>query len=158
MFGSKDKQGRELAFHLYSMKQAIEEGFIIDVLQSYVTYETMNIGGGSLGADNKKKLSEIIDDINARTGLNLDVDEASRAVIQIRDLMMKSDDLRKSARNNSEDDFRFSFYSNVEDALIAGFDQNRDFYSLLLDNKDIQKEVLGLFIPGLYKNLRQDNI
>ncbi|WP_311537354.1 hypothetical protein [uncultured Anaerococcus sp.] len=158
MFGSKDKQGRELAFHLYSIKQAIEEGFIIDVLQSYVTYETMNMGGGSLGADNKKKLSEIIDDINARTGLNLDVDEASRAVIQIRDLMMKSDDLRKSARNNSEDDFRFSFYSNVEDALIAGFDQNRDFYSLLLDNKDIQKEVLGLFIPGLYKNLRQDNI
>ena len=158
MFGSKDKQGREEAFHLYSMKQAIEEGFIIDVLQSYVTYETMNMGGGSLGADNKKKLSEIIDDINARTGLNLDVDEASRAVIQIRDLMMKSDDLRKSARNNSEDDFRFSFYSNVEDALIAGFDQNRDFYSLLLDNKDIQKEVLGLFIPGLYKNLRQDNI
>lgn len=158
MFGSKDRQGRELAFHLYSMKQAIEEGFIIDVLQSYVTYEIMNMGGGSLGADNKKKLSEIIDDINARTGLNLDVDEASRAIIQIRDLMMKSDDLRKSARNNSEDDFRFSFYSNVEDALIAGFDQNRDFYSLLLDNKDIQKEVLGLFIPSLYKNLRQDNI
>lgn len=158
MFGSKDKQGRELAFHLYSIKQAIEEGFIIDVLQSYVTYETMNMGGGSLGADNKKKLSEIIDDINARTGLNLDVDEASRAIMQIRDLMMRSDDLRKSARNNSEDDFRFSFYSNVEDALIAGFDQNRDFYSLLLDNKDIQKEVLGLFIPSLYKNLRQDNI
>ena len=158
MFGSKDKQGRELAFHLYSMKQAIEEGFIIDVLQSYVTYETMNIGGGSLGADNKKKLSEIIDDINARTGLNLNEDEASRAIMQIRDLMMRSDDLRKSARNNSEDDFRFSFYSDVEDALIAGFDQNRDFYSLLLDNKDIQKEVLGLFIPGLYKNLRQDNI
>lgn len=158
MFGSKDKQGRELAFHLYSMKQAIEEGFIIDVLQSYVTYETMNIGGGSLGADNKKKLSEIIDDINARTGLNLNEDEASRAIMQIRDLMMRSDDLRKSARNNSEDDFRFSFYSNVEDALIAGFDQNRDFYSLLLDNKDIQKEVLGLFIPSLYKNLRQDNI
>ena len=158
MFGSKDGQGREVAFHLYSMKQAIEEGFIIDVLQSYVTYETMNMGGGSLGADNKKKLSEIIDDINARTGLNLDVDEASRAIMQIRDLMMRSDDLRKSARNNSEDDFRFSFYSNVEDALIAGFDQNRDFYSLLLDNKDIQKEVLGLFIPSLYKNLRQDNI
>lgn len=158
MFGCKDRQGRELAFHLYSMKQAIEEGFIIDVLQSYATYETMNMGGGSLGADNKKKLSEIIDDINARTGLNLDVDEASRAIMQIRDLMMRSDDLRKSARNNSEDDFRFSFYSNVEDALIAGFDQNKDFYSLLLDNKDIQKEVLGLFIPGLYKNLRQDNI
>jgi type I restriction enzyme R subunit len=27
-------------FHLYSMRQAIEEGFILDVLQNYVTYET----------------------------------------------------------------------------------------------------------------------
>jgi len=27
-------------FHLYSMRQAIEEGFILDVLQNYITYET----------------------------------------------------------------------------------------------------------------------
>src|SRR5699024_4686524 len=27
-------------FHIYSMRQAIEEGFILDVLQNYVTYET----------------------------------------------------------------------------------------------------------------------
>ena len=35
-----DKDGRELPrpFHLYSMKQAIEEGFILDVLQSYTCY------------------------------------------------------------------------------------------------------------------------
>lgn len=28
------------AFHVYSMRQAIEEGFILDVLQNYVTYST----------------------------------------------------------------------------------------------------------------------
>lgn len=28
------------AFHIYSMKQAIEEGFILDVLQNYITYKT----------------------------------------------------------------------------------------------------------------------
>lgn len=28
------------AFHLYSMRQAIEEGFILDVLQNYTTYKT----------------------------------------------------------------------------------------------------------------------
>src|SRR5699024_6040377 len=27
-------------FHVYSMRQAIEEGFILDVLQNYVTYDT----------------------------------------------------------------------------------------------------------------------
>lgn len=29
------------AFHLYSMRQAIEEGFILDVLQNYTTYSTV---------------------------------------------------------------------------------------------------------------------
>lgn len=27
-------------FHLYSMKQAIEEGYILDVLQNYIEYKT----------------------------------------------------------------------------------------------------------------------
>ena len=33
-------EGKNVAFDLYSMKQAIEEGFIIDVLKNYVTYKT----------------------------------------------------------------------------------------------------------------------
>ena len=31
---------KPIAFHLYSMRQAIEEGFILDVLQRYTTYDT----------------------------------------------------------------------------------------------------------------------
>ncbi|MDR0800555.1 MAG: DEAD/DEAH box helicase family protein, partial [Endomicrobium sp.] len=40
MFGIKDVDGRPKAFHLYSMRQAIEEGFILDVLKNYMTYKT----------------------------------------------------------------------------------------------------------------------
>ena len=32
--------GKHEPFHLYSMRQAIEEGFILDVLANYITYET----------------------------------------------------------------------------------------------------------------------
>lgn len=39
-FGRKGKDGKPKPFHLYSMRQAIEEGFILDVLKNYVTYET----------------------------------------------------------------------------------------------------------------------
>src|SRR5699024_6633907 len=40
-FGTfKEKNGVPQPFHVYSMKQAIEEGFILDVLQNYITYET----------------------------------------------------------------------------------------------------------------------
>ena len=40
MFGRVNKKGQKEAFHIYSMKQAIEEGFILDVLQNYTTYRT----------------------------------------------------------------------------------------------------------------------
>ncbi len=40
LFGTPNAQGQKEAFHLYSMKQAIEEGFILDVLANYVTYQT----------------------------------------------------------------------------------------------------------------------
>ena len=39
-FGTYDADGKPHAFHVYSMKQAIEEGFIIDVLKNYTTYKT----------------------------------------------------------------------------------------------------------------------
>lgn len=40
VFGTLDSGGKPEPFHLYSMRQAIEEGFILDVLQNYTTYKT----------------------------------------------------------------------------------------------------------------------
>ena len=40
VFGTPDSSGKPKPFHLYSMKQAIEEGFILDVLKNYTTYKT----------------------------------------------------------------------------------------------------------------------
>ncbi|MBT3388098.1 MAG: type I restriction endonuclease subunit R, partial [Desulfobacula sp.] len=40
IFGCKQTNGTFKAFHSYSMKQAIQEGFILDVLQNYTTYKS----------------------------------------------------------------------------------------------------------------------
>ena len=40
MFGTEYTDGTYHPFHIYSMRQAIEEGFIMDVLQNYMTYDT----------------------------------------------------------------------------------------------------------------------
>ncbi len=37
LFGTKGSDGKRHPFHIYSMRQAIEEGFILDVLQDYHT-------------------------------------------------------------------------------------------------------------------------
>lgn len=40
IFGQQGPDGKPQPFHLYSMRQAIEENFILDVLQNYTTYKT----------------------------------------------------------------------------------------------------------------------
>ncbi len=40
MFGTVGNDGLPQPFHVYSMRQAIEEGFILDVLKNYMTYGT----------------------------------------------------------------------------------------------------------------------
>ncbi|MEP7217900.1 MAG: type I restriction endonuclease [Bacteroidota bacterium] len=40
IFGTPDADGTPRPFHLYSMRQAIEEGFILDVLANYITYKS----------------------------------------------------------------------------------------------------------------------
>jgi type I restriction enzyme R subunit len=40
VFGVTGPEGKPRPFHLYSMRQAIEEGFILDVLKNYTTYKT----------------------------------------------------------------------------------------------------------------------
>lgn len=63
VFGTKNKQGKPVPFHLYSMRQAIEENFILDVLQNYTTYELFYKLTKAIEDDpkfNKKKASKAI--------------------------------------------------------------------------------------------------
>lgn len=108
----------------------------------------------SLTEAKEERLSQIIAEINSRTGKSYDNDVAVKAMLQIRDIMLKSEKLKVSAKNNSEKDFEFSYFDNIDDALIEGLDQNQDFFSLLLGNDEIKREVLGIFAEEIYKSLR----
>jgi len=63
VFGQKEVDGKPEPFNLYSMRQAIEEGFILDVLQNYTTYQTFFQLSKKIEEDpnvNKKKAARAI--------------------------------------------------------------------------------------------------
>ncbi len=63
VFGYKDANDKPQPFHLYSMRQAIEEGFILDVLQNYSTYSLFFKLSKAIEDDpeiNKKKAAQAI--------------------------------------------------------------------------------------------------
>ncbi|MGL6177918.1 MAG: type I restriction endonuclease subunit R [Tannerellaceae bacterium] len=104
----------------------------------------------------KKKLSEIIDEINASYNKNFDVDVATKSAFQMRDLLLKNGHLKDSAKNNTLKDFRFAYFDAVQSALLEGYEQNQDFFTLLLDNDEKKRELMQVFLEDTYTNLRED--
>ena len=102
-------------------------------------------------------LSQIIAEINSKTGKDYDNDVIVKTILQIIDIMSKSEALKTSAKHNTEKDFEFSFFDGIDDALIEGLSQNQDFCTLLLQNEDMKKQVLGIYAPEVYKKLKEES-
>jgi type I restriction enzyme R subunit len=65
LFGRKGPDGKPVEFHLYSMRQAIEEGYILDVLRGYQVYDTaLKIAGQAERGD-----GVVVEEAAARKGL-----------------------------------------------------------------------------------------
>lgn len=115
----------------------------------------------SVEEQQKKLLSQIIDEVNALYDKNYEPDFTTKAAMQIRDLLLKNAEIKerleKSAKSNSIDEFRFTYDDCVQDALVEGFDQNVDFYTLLLNNEEVRAKFAAVFMTEVYRILRGDN-
>lgn len=114
----------------------------------------------SLEEQQKKKLSQIIDEVNALYDKDYEPDFTTKAAMQIRDLLLKNDEfkerLKKSAKSNPIDRFKFTYDDCIQDALVEGYDQNADFYTLLLDNGEVRAKFANVFMSEIYKILRSE--
>lgn len=115
----------------------------------------------SIEDDEKKLLSEIIDEVNALYDKNYEPDSTTKNAQQIKDLMLNLPVLRnrltKSAKINTLDDFKFTYDDCVQDALVSGFDQNVDFYTLLLNDSTVRDKFAKVFMLDISKKLRNEN-
>lgn len=107
-----------------------------------------------LTEEKEEKLSHIIAEINSGAGKNYNNDVAIKAMLQIKDIMMDSDALKMAAKNNTEKNFEFAYFDTIDEALIQGLEQNQDFFSLLLSNEEMKRNVLGIFAEEIYNSLK----
>lgn len=114
----------------------------------------------SLEEEQKKLLSQIIDEVNALYDKDYEPDFTTKAAMQIRDLLLKNPGLKerleKSAKNNTLNEFKFTYDDCVQDALVEGYDQNVDFYTLLLNNEEVRAKFANVFMTEVYRILRGD--
>lgn len=112
----------------------------------------------SIEEEQKKLLSQIIDEVNALYDKDYEPDFTTKVAMQIRDLLLKNptlkDRLEKSAKINTLSEFKFTYDDCVQDALVEGYDQNIDFYTLLLNNEEIRAKFANVFMTEVYRILR----
>jgi type I restriction enzyme R subunit len=84
LFGEPDETGNHRPFHVYSMRQAIDEGYILDVLANYVTW------------DSKWRIAEKYDNYTPPDTTNPEVDErrARRELVKFAELHPSSLDAK----------------------------------------------------------------
>ena len=110
----------------------------------------------SIRDDLKKKLSEIIEEINQKFGEEFDTDVTTASVLEIREILRKDDKLRESANNNQLKDFKLSYHDRIKDAMTEGYSHNKKFFGLLLNHPDVAKKLLCIFAEELYNEFRND--
>ena len=70
-------------------------------------------------------------------------------------MLLKNNRLKESANSNTINDFSFAYYDAVQDALMEGYEQNMDLFSVLLKNDRMNKELMGVFLEDVYNNLSE---
>ena len=53
-------------------------------------------------------------------------------------------------------DGKHPYFDAVQDALLDGYEQNQEFFALLLDNDERKRELMQVFLEDVYKHLRKD--
>ena len=131
----------------------IDEGTSMIVAEPEVKYGSPR--PVSIELEQTKRLSEIIDEINLEKGMHIDSNLAYTSLGQIKDILINNNDLKTSANINPFSNFGFSYYKNVDKALIEGYEHNKELYKLLLDDDDVKKRILGVYMEDIYNELKK---
>ncbi|MCK4660930.1 MAG: hypothetical protein KAV82_15525, partial [Phycisphaerae bacterium] len=123
VFGSKGSDGKPLPFHLYSMRQAIEEGFILDVLKHYTTYRTYY------------KLIKSIEDDPDAPGVSYTEPDMNR---------------EKDGKPISETRLPEKFATDEYSVLIVAEKYQTGFDQPLLHTMYVDKRLAGMALPCLF--------
>lgn len=108
--------------------------------------------GGEMTEEEKGRLSEVIEVLNERFGLNLD--EADKLYFeQIEETLAGSEELKEQALANEIENFRFGFEQKFEAAVVDRQSANEELFKKLMDDPEFNAAVKDLLLKKVYERL-----
>ena len=147
LFGCKGSDSKPAAFHTYSMKKAIEEGFILYVLQRYTSYKTYFKIVKSVEDDPvmpKKKTQKKLGKFMALHPHNIE---------QIKEKASKDERIIQTAMTNPLDKFELGIKAIIESLIMQRMAENDEIVTRYMDDSSFQKTTLSILARAIYKSI-----
>lgn len=142
----------EVALEYYRL-QKIKEGAIELAVGEIGKLSGISEAGIKQAKEKKAFLSEIIDALNERFGMNFE--EADRLFFeQIEAELMNDEKLQAQAKVNKLDTFKYPFEEIFIEKLIARMEQNQEIFEKIMENKVFCNKVMELIMKRVYAKLR----
>ena len=145
------KLGDEIALEYYRL-QKIKEGTIELMKGEEGELDGIKEAGLKREKEEKAPLSEIIEILNERFGTEFT--EADRLFFeQIEKELIEDENLKKSAKVNKIDNFKFAFEATFIEKLIDRMEQNNEIFDKIINNKEFEEVVKGILLESVYNKL-----
>jgi type I restriction enzyme R subunit len=110
-------------------------------------------GWGKQGEPNLEHLSEIVDELNERFGLNLD--ERDQLLFdQFEEAWAANDEVSAQARASSFDNFRLAFDRVFLDTVVRRMDDNEAIFKRILDDQEFQSVLMDFYARRVFDRAR----
>lgn len=136
----------------YYRNPMVFEGSISLQVQGGSELKPTSHGGGGGKEEPVDKLSSIINRLNDRFGT--DFTETDRlSYEQIVEDIVNNEDLAQKAKNNTKENFKFSYEKAFLDIVIGRMGQNEKFFMKILEDSDFKATVMEFMFDEIYKGL-----
>jgi type I restriction enzyme R subunit len=120
------------------------------------TGEVTSVFGEGRGSQQElelEALSQIIDELNERFGMNLD--ERDQLLFdQIEQTWLADPDMKAQAKNNSFENFRLVFDRQFLPTVVQRMDDNEEIVRRVLNDEELQGALRDLYAQAVYKKAR----
>lgn len=153
-YGERLKLDNEVALEYYRL-QKIAEGDLILQVQGEHGLDPTTEAGISRPKEEKDKLSNIIVVLNDKFGTEFT--DADRLYFeQIEQALFENDDLKKRAKNNPLENFKYAFEEAFIQILIDRMENNQEIFDKIMDNMEFKNEVKEWLTKKIYQRFNEE--
>ena len=150
--GSTVHLADEIALEYYTVKKTFEGSISLTPDDENVPVAPVRFAGAGAREEEKEYLSSIIERLNKRFGTNF-TKAQQLSVEQIKEDFAADKDMVQKAKTNTIEDFRFAYEKVFIDKVIDRMDEDRSFYTRVLDDEQFRKALMDYMLVEVYEKL-----